>query len=338
MSDRTARRAIDRAVASLAEAGTLELGFFGGEPLLEADLIAKSIDYAVRRCCDAGASLRLSMTTNGTQTGAVAWGIMLRPDMDLAVSCDGLPETHDRLRITPDRRPTSQAVLETIRKLIDAGKDIRVVMVVRPDTVLDLPAGIVFLQSFGVHSVDPSLDLWTNWRADDVASLCKAVALCARIWRDGLPDLAISWFDEKAAQLLKVPCEPTARCGFGAGEIAVAPSGNLYPCERLIGEDRADNPARLIGHANDGTADFLNYRPAPHRSHEECADCQMQSMCNTFCRCSNLIRSGDPRWPDGLLCAWNQACLLETAAMLRQMQSPTNPQPNTGAVYATTSR
>ena len=46
LSDVAARRAVDRAVASLAPGGTLELGFFGGEPLLEPDLVRAVLDYA----------------------------------------------------------------------------------------------------------------------------------------------------------------------------------------------------------------------------------------------------------------------------------------------------
>jgi hypothetical protein len=45
----------------------------------------------------------------------------------------------------------------------------------------------------------------------------------------------------------------------------------------------------------------------------------MASMCNTFCRCSNYVRSGDVSRPDRLLCRWNQACLLQAASILEQL-------------------
>lgn len=119
------RKAIDRAAASLAPGGTLELGFFGGEPLLEAALITELIDYAAGLM--AGSTLKINLTTNGTVTTPDAWALMMRPDLELAVSCDGLPEIHDRHRRTAGGAGSSERVLTTLRRLIDAGKDFQVV-------------------------------------------------------------------------------------------------------------------------------------------------------------------------------------------------------------------
>jgi len=321
MPEPMAGKAVDRAVASLKPCGALELGFFGGEPLLEAELVAGLIDYARNRLVADGRQLVLSLTTNGTIFSPPAWAVMIRPDLDLAVSCDGLPEVHDRHRHNGSGNGSSEKVVSTIRRLLEAGKDFRVVMVVRPDTVGRLVEGVRYLQSIGVRHMDPSLDVWTRWGADDIAALQAAIADCARVWRDGLPYLSISWFDEKAAQLARIPIGPTARCGFGHGELAVAPSGRLYPCERLIGEDAEDNPMRMVGHVMDGD-DFLVYDAAPGRSDTACDSCTMLSMCNTICRCSNYVRTGDVTRPDWLLCAWNQACLTETAKVLNEIAVP----------------
>jgi len=90
---------------------------------------------------------------------------------------------------------------------------------------------------------------------------------------------------------------------FGDGQIAVAPSGNLYPCERVIGEDRPGQPLRLPGHALAGK-EFL-----PARS-----TC---STCSTMCPCSNFVRTGSPEKPDELLRALDRICEEE---MLRVME------------------
>src|SRR6185436_4461170 len=119
---------------------------------------------------------------------------------------------------TVSRQGTSDAVLATMRRLIDSGRTFRVVMVVRPDTLDDLPAGIEFLRRVGVRQIEPSLDLWTKWTSDDVTRLEHVIARCADLWRDGLPLFGIGWFDEKVAAAGALPREATARCGFGAGE------------------------------------------------------------------------------------------------------------------------
>ena len=317
------RRAIDRALASLRRGGTLELGFFGGEPLLRAELIIELLDYARSRCAAAKIELSPTLTTNGTMAEGAAWQVLMDPQIDLAISHDGLPVAHDRHRLSVLGNGTSDRVLETMRRLIERGRRFRVVMVVRPDTLEHLPAGIAFLRELGVRRVEPSLDLWTTWTQRDVERLERVIARCADLWREGLAVFGIGWFDEKALYAADIPVTPTARCGFGAGEIAVAPSGNLYPCERLMGADEPGNPMRLPGHVADGGVDFLNGREAScGRGDEACDSCAVRSMCNTDCRCSNYVRSGDVSRPDGLLCAWNQACLEQTARALREVSQP----------------
>jgi len=315
MSESIGRKGIDRAIASVGRGGTLELGFFGGEPLLEPALISTFIQHARQAASLAGHGLHISLTTNGTQTSPTAWNIMTLPDLDLAVSDDGLPGIHDRNRRSLDGRGTSDAVLMTLQRLLDAGKAFRVVMVVRPDNVEFLPEGIEFLYRLGVRHVEHSLDLWTTWKREDGPRLENAIQRCARIWLNRLPDFGLSWFDVRAAQMAGVPISATARCGFGDGEVAVAPSGRLYPCERLIGEDADTNPMRLPGHALDGE-DFLGSRAAESRCAAPCSVCGIRALCSTTCRCANYVRTGHVGQPDGLLCLFDQVCWRETARIL----------------------
>ena len=315
------RQAIDRAIASISREGLLELGFFGGEPLLEANLASRLVAYAEQRAAAAGVDLTLSLTTNGTVVSEPAWQLMTRADLQLAISCDGPPEIHDRYRQDAAGLGSFARVQATMDRLIAAGKPFRVIMVVRPDTMASLPESVRFLWGLGVQRVEPSLDLWSTWTANDLDRLTHVVARLARVWQEGLPDHGITWFDEKAAHLARVPCLRT-RCGFGAGELAVATSGRLYPCERLIGEDPPDHPLALPGHVLDG-ADFLGFSEAARRCEAACGACGMATMCNTFCRCGNYTRTGDVSRPDGLLCAWNQACLRETARIAAEAMQAT---------------
>ena len=97
------------------------------------------------------------------------------------------------------------------------GRDVQVVMVVRPDTVALLPEGIAWLRDQGVRHVVPSLDLWTHWSRSDAEQLEQTLARCADLWYAGLPDYSIGWFDSKAVQLANLPTDGSARCGFGDG-------------------------------------------------------------------------------------------------------------------------
>ena len=205
MDARVGRAAIDRAVASTNAGGRLDLGFFGGEPLLEAELILELLQYSQSVTKRKGVTLSSSMTTNGTITGDAAWQVMCSDGMRVSVSHDGLPEVHDGYRRTLTGKGTSDHVLGTIRALRDAGREVHAVVVVRPGTVDMLADGVAFLLGTGVKYVALTLDLWTTWsQHDDGLALERGIGACATVWREHLPEHGVNWFDDKASSLLGV--------------------------------------------------------------------------------------------------------------------------------------
>jgi len=202
-------------------------------------------------------------------------------------------------------------------RLLEDGREFRVVMVVHPDTVESLSAGLHYLYSLGVRQFDLSLDLWTNWTRADGARLSEAIGRAADFWGTQLPECSVNWFDEKAARASGIRVPEIARCGFGHVEIAVTPAGHLFPCERLVGADEPGNPMRLPENVFDGT-DFLDRHPLARTPAAECEPCVLRPLCNTTnCRCSNYVRTGDVDRPDGLLCLLDQVCYRETVRVLQ---------------------
>lgn len=322
---------INRAFASLSTGGQLDLSFFGGEPLLEAVRILDWMAYSREQAHMTNKKVRFNLTTNGTITSRGALQVMMTDDLDLAVSFDGMPEVHDRHRRDVHGNGSSTLVEQTLRQLIESGRKVRVNMVVRPDTLDQLPDGLIYLHNLGVRHVDLSLDLWTMWAAGDGFRLERAINEAARLWRSWLPEFGLNWFDSKVGDLAALPqTHEDTRCGFGDGEIAIAPSGRLYPCERLIGEDRPDHPLRLPGHVLEGR-DFLGFAAAPIKTCTACSSCVLHSACDTVCRCSNFIRSGNINRPDGLLCILNKATARAVSEVFDEEQQarmkPKIPQP-----------
>jgi uncharacterized protein len=308
---------IQRALNSLTPGGSLHLGFFGGEPLLEAQRIREWMSFARASAANSGKHVAFTLTTNGTITHPDAWEIMLDRDLGLAVSFDGTPQIHDRHRRDSKGHGTAGVVQTTLSRLMDADKSFSVIAVVRPDNLDQIPEALNHLYRIGVRQVNLSLDLWTTWTAADACRLQDLVRTAAQLWRQWLPEFNLNWFDAKATALTDVPLtEEITTCGFGAGEIAVAPSGRLYPCERVIGEDRPDHPLRLPGHALDA-GDFLSCPTDPFARCTPCSQCALAPACDTTCRCSNFIRTGDVNRPDGLLCMLNKATARATADALK---------------------
>jgi uncharacterized protein len=318
MPESIGRGAIEKALASLRPGGELELGFFGGEPLLEAKLVRALLRYARARSEEEGVRASAGLTTNGTVTGPEAWKVMTDPGLALAVSLDGVPEAHDLHRRDARGRGTSERVAATLRRLRAAGKEFRTAMVIRPEALEELSAGLEFARDLGAAGVDFSLDVWADWHPADLPRLESALADCARVWRESIPDFGVGPFDTKAALLLGLADAGETRCGFGRGEVAVAPSGKIYPCERLIGEDDGRCELLLPGRA-DERGDFLSAPELPARSGPVCGNCSAAELCAATCRCNNYVRTGDVSRPDRLLCVYEKAVVTATAAALREM-------------------
>ncbi len=316
MREEVAQRAVDRAVASIAPGGELRLEFSGGEPLLDAPLVATLLEYARYRCRTGDVHLTVHLSTNGTVAASSAWALMTGGDLELGISHDGLPAVHNRHRRMSDGGPSSSLVLRTVRRLVAEGVSFQVEMVVRPDDVEFLSAGIVFLASLGVRGIAPRLDLWSCWTKAHLQSLEHAIVDCARIWREMWPDLWITWFDERAMRISgAVPDRQAPE--LREGEIAVSPSGGLYPCARLVREDRDDDPARLPGDVFAGD-DFVGVEEGRLECPFECSRCGIRPMCAAESACTRYMRSGDSGRPDELLCTFSRVCYRET---LRAMES-----------------
>jgi uncharacterized protein len=179
MARETGVAAITRAFHSLLPNGQLDLGFFGGEPLLESRRILEWMSFSRTQAIETGKRVRFNLTTNGTINHREAWQILMADDLDLAVSFDGIPTVHDRHRRDAQGNGSAVRVEAALRQLIQNGKDFHVVMVVRPDVLADAPDGLRYLHDLGVRVVAVSLDLWTTWTAADGLRLQNLVRRAA---------------------------------------------------------------------------------------------------------------------------------------------------------------
>jgi uncharacterized protein len=320
MTQEVGERAIVRSINSVEDGGFLELGFFGGEPFLASKRIILLTSFAREEAARSGINLAISVTTNGTILDDDVWSIVSQSEMNLSISIDGRPPTHNHNRCFPNGDGSSEIVERHIKALLDRGVTFRVVTVVAPETVAQLDEEIKYLHELGCHHIELSLDVWSPWGPEATEQLRNTIPRCAQLWLEGLPTRTLSWFDDKAAQLTESG-QVLIPCGFGKGDIAVTPSGHLYPCERLVQADDLDNPMRLRGNVFDG--DDFDYGPCSDlRTAGACQGCAIKDACNTTCGCCNHARTGEIGHPDKLLCLFNQWCLAETELALEKVVVP----------------
>ncbi len=305
MSMDTASKALDIGFARAAP--TLRLHFFGGEPLLETGLIERIAVEARRRSRLAGKPLRMGLTTNGTLLTDQRLDLVERYGFNLTVSIDGVREAHDASRVLPDGSGSWDRVIAGLERAVSRFDQVNTISVIHPGNLEWLPASFDLIASLGIRRISFSLDYDAEWGDDALSRLSLAYeALADRViarYRAGYT-FTIQPFHTKIVSRLKDGLSAEDRCDFGCMELAVAPSGNLYPCDRLIGEDGPAQHDVCIGQVSSGVKEVVvrGLKRSKDRSKPDCRQCAIVDRCVWWCGCVNRSLTGRVDGVSGLLC------------------------------------
>ena len=304
MTPAVARRAIEFAFSFRDP--QVQLGFFGGEPLLEWDLLCQSTAWAEELAARQGVELKKTVTTNATllDAGRAQW--LAAHGFFIGVSLDGNRAMHEATRPYVDGRSSFDACVLGLDAALRALPDFEVLAVLDPANVAHLEAGVRFLaDDKAVPRVSINPNFYTDWPE---AALHVWEAGFERLgdwyierYRAGRP-AALNFIDSKIVTGLKNGYACGDHCRFGDGEMAVAPSGRLYPCERLIGDDT--NDAVCIGDVFKGFDEARRLPLLGCRGNRdpECQACSMQHRCMNWCGCINYALSGAIDHTGGAVC------------------------------------
>jgi uncharacterized protein len=263
------------------------------------------------------------VVTNGTIFSQEVASFLAAHEIGLCVSCDGLPETHDRHRCFPSGRGSSHIVERTIRQALDALPVVLVNAVYSPGTLRELPHTVEYLSSLGCRQIYLNPDFtahWTRRDADVLPAVHRAIGrLYVGFYRRRDPRL-ISSIDGKIAVILRGGYQPLERCRMGRGEFAFTPAGDIFPCERLVGEDR---DAHRIGTVEDGIRlERLICHQAPDGEMDpECRACGLHDYCMNWCGCSNYFSSGYSNRVSAFLCASERASIEVAFEVFQTLES-----------------
>ena len=118
MSFEVARKSVDFLISHSVDTDNVNIGFYGGEPLLEFDLIKSTVKYA--RSVGEGKKIRFGMTTNGTVFTDEILGYLEENGFNLLLSLDGPKEVHDKNRVfAHDGRGTFDIIMDQVSHIRD---------------------------------------------------------------------------------------------------------------------------------------------------------------------------------------------------------------------------
>lgn len=308
----------DTAAAGLAFAfgfntPKLQLGFFGGEPLLEWELLTRATEHAEALAAARGTELKKTVTTNATRLTAERVDWLLAHGFYPAISLDGNRAMHDLTRPFADGRSSHEAVLRGLRFALARFPEVEVIIVPDPRNVMHLADSVRELADVeNVLRLSVSPNFYAKWDDDALASLRHGFDAIGDFYleryRAGRA-LAVNVIDSKVITRLKDGYACRDKCNFGEREIAVAPSGHLYPCERLIGDD--GDLRMCIGDVRNGFDEAKRRQVLQRRGNvnPECLSCGYRSRCMNWCCCINYTLTGAIDQTDGMVCFHERAAI-----------------------------
>jgi uncharacterized protein len=315
MSYETAKKAIDFGIGMLPPGHKADICFFGGEPLLCFDLMKELTAYINKQQISLDIPVRVSVSTNGTLLNQAMLSFLRDKGVDLCVSIDGTADVHDLHRRYPDGRGTFGDVARNLAKAIGALGYVQVNAVYGPDTVDYLAETVSGLVRLGAHVIHLNPNICASWEDITYARLREAYMGVAEYYtasyRRG-DEIAISLIDNKAILFLKGGYAREDVCGMGETEWGFAPSGNIYPCERFVGED--SDLSLCLGNVNTGLDRGRRCALLKRRGNRnaECRACDYRAYCMNWCGCTNHYMTGSTDRVGPIMCASERA-LIEAA-------------------------
>jgi len=299
MSLETGIRAIDFLVKNSGDRKTLDVDFFGGEPLLNWDVIKGIVKYAreVERSC--GKRFRFTLTTNALLIDDDVISFTNNQMHNVVLSLDGRPETHDAMRKLPGGKDSYADVIDNIKKLVEArrGKGYYIRGTFTRENkdfvndilhIADLGFKEISMEPVVKQARDSSIakliqnDIY-NFTLEDLPELCAQYeTLAIEMLRRDKIGTGFNFYHFNL-DLTGGPCvyKRIAGCGVGTEYLAVTPSGTLYPCHQFIGDEKFVMGDVWKGISNTGLR--AQFSRCSIYSRSECQNCWARFYCSGGC-------------------------------------------------------
>ncbi len=321
-----AKAAIDFLVEKSKNRRNLEVDFFGGEPLLNFEVVKKIVKYARSIEKKYNKNFRFTITTNGLLLTDDKIDYINKEMSNCVLSLDGRKEINDKLRTRCDGSGSYDAIVPKYQKLVKERAPERDYYIRGTFTKnnLDFSNDVLHINSLGFDQIsvepvvcDPNLSY--SIKDDDVDEVCKEYE-----------ELAIKMLDRKRkndsfnffhfmVDLQQGPCaiKRLRGCGCGNEYIAITPEADIYPCHQFVGMDEWK-----MGNLFDCTFDENKkeyFSKANIYNKKGCEDCWAKFYCSGGCNANNFNYAKDVFTPLELSCKLMKK-RLECAIMLKAAQ------------------
>ena len=298
MSFEVGKRAFDFLVENSGTRRNLEVDFFGGEPLMNWDVVKQLVAYARSIEKEHNKNFRFTLTTNGLLIDDEVIDFLNKEMSNVVLSLDGRKEVHDHFRKDYAGNGSYDRILPKFRRLVDARKG----------------KGYYMRGTFTHQNVDFTND---NFHMADLGftELSMEPVVCPpddpyALTNDDLPKL-FEQYEILAKEMIKRkkegrpftfyhymldlkngPCiyKRITGCGSGTEYMAVTPWGELYPCHQFVGDEKYSLGNIWDGVTNKSVQD--EFRSCNAYARKECKDCWARLYCSGGCAANAYHATG----------------------------------------------
>ena len=298
MSYEVGKQALDFLIANSGTRRNLEVDFFGGEPLMNFQVVKDLVAYARSIEKEKGKNFRFTLTTNGVlvDDDVIEWAN--RECSNVVLSLDGRKEIHDRFRVDYAGNGSWEKIVPKFQKFVEARQGKNYYMRgtfthANPDfltdiqTMLDLGFNELSMEPVVCAAGDPSA-----LTGEDLAIVMDQYEKLAQLMLERDKAGKPFTFYHYMIDLTGGPCiyKRISGCGSGTEYMAVTPWGDLYPCHQFVGEERFRLGDIWTGVTN--TEIQAEFAACNVYAHPECRDCWARLYCSGGCAANAYHSTG----------------------------------------------
>ena len=307
MSFEVGKRALDFLVKNSGDAKTLEVDFFGGEPLMNFDVVKMLVAYARKVEGDTGKEFKFTLTTNGYDMDDATMDFLNREMYNVVISLDGRQNVHDFMRTNDEGVGSHEYILENAHKFVKMrGDKSYYIRGTFTHHNLDFAEDVKFMaeQGFEQLSIEPVVadpKMSYSLKKEDLPKIKEQYDELAKWYYNYRKDTFVNFF-HFMINLEDGPCliKRLSGCGAGFEYVAVTPEGDIYPCHQYVGmeemkmatvDDETIDPAM----AEKFAANNVVNKP-------DCQKCWAQFWCGGGCGANAYKLGGDLNKPYAMEC------------------------------------
>ena len=298
MSFEVGKRAFDFLIENSGDRRNLEVDFFGGEPMMNFDVVKKLVAYARSIEKEHNKNFRFTFTTNGVLLDEEVMDFLNAEMSNVVLSLDGRREVNDHFRKDYSGKGSYDTIVPKFQRLVEkrGGKNYYVRGTFTHNNV-DFTNDLFHMADLGFTELSmepvvcPPNDPYALTE-EDLPKLFEQYEILAKEMikrkKEGRPFT----FYHYMLDLKNGPCiyKRITGCGSGTEYMAVTPWGELFPCHQFVGD-----PKYSLGNIFDGikNTDVQDeFRSCNAYAREECRDCWARLYCSGGCAANAYHATG----------------------------------------------